>query len=333
VSDIYRDPLAGLRSQIATKRSIAIEREAELDELRSALLTAETREELARQKARALDDEAMGDAADLDSLGELEREVDEWLDGLASAVHITNLRLATPVELPPPSAFAGEEGAGEAILELLVAELADVGRCEADGWYGWLTDGGARALVLVEVSAEVLDDTATHGGTLTLTLRTPMADVGALRIEPKPNMAAYQARIRTPERSSPVALLELAMGAATLLGVLPKAKMRSVNPDYEPTFEEAFTCSADHPAVVALLVDEVVREALLDLECLSVLELPAQRAFPNVVVAPPLVEVQWTRPWRGADTALHLAVAQRIARAFQERIDATLLGRRTAQGR
>jgi hypothetical protein len=311
-----------LKSQIANKRAIAMERESELDELGRALLTAETREELASAKKRALDDEAMGEGADLDSLGELERDVDEWLDGLASAVHITDLRLEAPGELPPPSStFVGEDEAGELLTELLDAELADVGRCAIDCWYGWGKNGGARSLVLVEVSSEVLDGGAADGThTLTLTLRAPMADVGALSIEPKPNSAAYQARIRTPELpASRGALLELALGAATLLGVLPKAKMQSGS-SYEPTFEEAFACSADLPAVLELLVDDVVREALLELEHLSVLELPAQRVFPNVVVAPPVIEVRWTRPWRGEDTELHLAIAQRIVRAFLARI-------------
>jgi hypothetical protein len=318
MSDAYRDPLATLRSQIAAKRAAAADLGRRLGAVRLAVLDRADREGLDRCKEAAL--ASGGDG--LDALIALERAVDAWHEALARAIAITDERLTAAAEPPLPDRssvrLANVPLGVDRVRGRLERDLADVERWGQDAFGGWLVDRSARHFVLVEVypTERRADD---HVGHLAITLRTSVPTLPPLRYDPKPDMKRYQARIRT--RKSVGGYLDLALGLGSLLGIVGDAKENEspARPPPARTFEQAFACSGDE-SLARLVVKKRAREALLELDDLCVLEPPKDRSFPWLALGAGILDVAWTRVWRGDDTDLSLPVGLAIVRAIRRAV-------------
>ncbi|GEM_PF-1832096 len=126
---LYRDPLAGLHSQIATKRGLLESRDRALAPIHLAMLPERLRKVLSRPR-EAL--RVASEAADLDELASVERALDELLAAHDEAATLVPKLRECPDEVPDPPKpkvsppWAIEEPAQLAFRAMLTRRLAEI---------------------------------------------------------------------------------------------------------------------------------------------------------------------------------------------------------------
>jgi hypothetical protein len=309
MSDAYRDPLASLRSQIATKRAVTLDVERQLTPFRRMLLADELRAALEDARVRA----AL-DADSVEGLCAIERDVDAYDEALRHAIDDTDFsrcrREGPPRPLPP--AEGGTPLAGLGVLEMVVGKLAE----NAERW------GNEAVLVSLINHRTRLDflaeafPTERRGiqeiGHVVLSLRGGAPRCTPFEIRPIVDVKEYQRRLGT--RPHPLPLIDLA-GALGLIHLDPP----KVAPRKKPAFTDVFGFDGPEVLVDAALDDDV-RDALLALEPECVLELPSDRRFPSLTARDGCFAISWTRMWKGEDTHLGLELGLEAMRALYRRL-------------
>jgi hypothetical protein len=298
--DAYRDPLAALRSQIATKRVVIAEVERALGPLALAALPEEEAGELAALREGTSDEAMSPETETVESLCEIERRQ----DALQALLHGIAERWKLPGEpsldeAPPQPWAEGPRGMADvrAALESTFGE-GTVERFGAEAFRVRFLDEDALLVLVADVFP-----TERRGfveiGHLALTLRGSMPEaLPAFALGPEVDVGAYQNRIRSPH---------------WLSGEIHKRPKRQLPP------ERAFWISG-HEAAAAALVDDEVHHDLLDLLSTCVLEAPSARVFPSLRAGPGFVEVGYTRAWESDSTELLADEALRIVHALRRRV-------------
>jgi hypothetical protein len=137
VPSLYRDPLAGLRSQIATKRGLLESRERVLPELLRAMLPAELSQTLSELRARAVDSLPTEDEAPFEVLTTIDAALDEILTLHDEAANLVPKLRECPDEVPDPAKpivsppWVIEERAQLGFRAVLTRRLASIA---PEGW-------------------------------------------------------------------------------------------------------------------------------------------------------------------------------------------------------